>query len=120
MALVLLWSAWFVNATAMFINQVVFSGRGIGPGPVLGSVSLGIQALALAFIQRGGRIGLAIAVMFALIAALPMAMMPSLLSDSALLSAASVGLSFVLKVCGTGLLLTPHGMRWFARNEASR
>jgi hypothetical protein len=115
MALVLLWSAWFVNAAAMAINQVVFSGRGIGPGPALGSVSLGIQAVALAFIQRGDRVGLAIAVLFALIAALPMAMMPGLLSDRAFASAASIGLSFVLKLCGTGLLLTPDGMRWFAR-----
>src|SRR5262249_17748080 len=115
-ALVLLWSAWFASAAALVINQIVFSGGGIGPGPTLGTVSLVVQAVALACVQRGARVGLAIAVLFALIAALPIAMMPGLLSDRAIVSAGYLALSFVLKVSGTGLLLTPDGMRWFARN----
>ena len=39
-ALIALWVAWLVSAVALFVNQVVFRGSGIGPGPSLGIGSL--------------------------------------------------------------------------------
>jgi hypothetical protein len=114
-ALVLLWLAWLVSAAALFTNQVVFSGRGIGPGPALGTMSLVMQAVALAFVQRGNRPARAITIAFALIAALPTAMIPRLLAERAFTSAGYVAVSFVLKACGACLLLTPNGAKWFGR-----
>jgi len=48
-AVTALWAAWTVSAVALFVNQVVFHGLGIGPGPSLGVLSLAIQAVAFWF-----------------------------------------------------------------------
>jgi len=104
LALIALWAAWLLSAAALVINQFVFGGSGIGPGLPMGIVALAVQAVMLVFIARGNPVARALAVAFALLAVLPLQMLPHLLDEGALLSATYTALSFALKAIGTILL----------------
>jgi hypothetical protein len=104
LALIALWAAWLLNAVALFVNQFVFDGSGIGPGLTLGIVALTAQSVMLVFVARGSSVARALAVVFAVLAVPPLQMIPRLLVDRSLFSATHTALSFVLKASGTILL----------------
>jgi len=107
-ALVALWAAWAVNAIALFVNQAIFGGSGIGPGPSLGIVSLLIQAISFVFVARG------VTVVFLVLAALPLPLAVRLVRDGSILSSGYLAASFALKGVGVLWLFTADAKRWFA------
>ena len=113
-AVIALWAAWTVSAVALFVNQVVFHGSGIGPGPSLGVMSLAIQAVAFWFVMRGSSIARAATILVLVLAALPLAIVPRLFAERAVYSASYLVLGFVLKAVAVWLLFTSDSLRWFA------
>lgn len=113
-ALIALWLAWAISAIALFVNQVVFSGSGIGPGPSLGIISLIVQAVVLIGVSRRSHLARGLTVVFLLLAVLPLQMIPRLLADGAHISAAYTAAGFALKALGVGLLFTGDARSWFA------
>jgi hypothetical protein len=95
-----------VNGFALFYNQVVMHGSGVGPGPALGIVSLFVQAVALWLIAAGNRAARWVLVCFAVIAVLPLPMIQRLISERAFYSAAYLTASLALKTIGTILLFS--------------
>jgi hypothetical protein len=112
-ALIALWGAWLVSATALVINQFVFGGSGIGPGLSLGMVSLAVQALVFVWIARGSLVARAIVVAFLILAVLPLQMVQRLVAEHSLVSATYTALSFALKFLGSILLFTGEAKTWF-------
>jgi hypothetical protein len=112
-ALIALWIAWAISATALVVNQMVFGGSGIGPGPSMGIISLVIQAAILVGVSRRSRLARALTVVFLLLAVLPLQMIPRLIADGAYVSAAYTAAGFVLKAVGVGLLFTGEARTWF-------
>jgi hypothetical protein len=84
----MLCAAWALSAASLAVNQLVFNGAGIGPGPALGVVSLVVQALIAVGAWSGSRVARAGAVVFALVAALPLQLVGRLAAENALFSAA--------------------------------
>ena len=115
-ALIALWAAWVVSAIALFVNQVVFHGSGIGPGPSLGIMSLAIQAVAFWFVRRGSQIARAFVVVIAVLAILPHGILPRLFAERGVYSAGYLVLGFALKAVATWLLFTGDAAAWFARH----
>jgi len=113
-AVIALWAAWTVSAVALFVNQVVFHGVGIGPGPSLGVLSLAIQAVAFWFVRCGSSIARSFVILILALAALPLGMLPRLFAERAMYSAGYLVLGFALKAVGAWLLFTGDSLRWFA------
>jgi hypothetical protein len=113
-ALFALWAAWAVNAIALFVNQLIFGGSGIGPGPSLGIVSLLIQAISFVFVARGSGVARGVTVVFLVLAALPLPLAVRLVRDGSILSAGYLAASFALKGVGVLWLFTADAKRWFA------
>src|SRR5262245_3172181 len=80
-AAIALWAAWSVSAAALFVNQVMFHGSGIGPGPSLGIMSLAIQAVAFWFVMRGSSIARVFIILVLVLSALPLGMLPRLFAE---------------------------------------
>lgn len=112
-AVAALWAAWLLSATALGINQIVFQGAGIGPGPLLGMISLAVQAGVCVAVGRGHRIARAMAVVFMLIAALPLQIVGRLIAERAIFSATYTVSVFSLKAIAVALLFTRASSRWF-------
>jgi len=112
-AVVALWAAWTVSAVALFVNQVVFHGSGIGPGPSLGIMSLAIQAAAFWFVMRGRSTARAFMILVLMLSVLPLGMLPRLFAERAAYSASYLVLGFVLKAVAVWLLFTGDSLRWF-------
>lgn len=109
--------AWILSAAALAINQLAFLGSGIGPGPVIGIASLAVQAAMIAFVLGGNNAGRALAVVFVVLAALPLSLVTRLLSDRSDFTAAYLLLGFLLKAFGTVLLFRADSNRWFLRHD---
>ncbi len=86
-ALIALWIAWAISATALVVNQVVFGGGGIGPGPSIGVLRLIVQAAILVGVSRRSRLARDLTVVFLLLAVLPLQMIPRLIAEGAPVSA---------------------------------
>ena len=113
-AVIALWAAWCVSATALFTNQVVFHGACIGPSPAMGLLSLVIQAVAFLFVRRGSPVARGFVVLVLVVAALPLGMVPRLFAGRAVSSAGYLVLGFALKAVAVWLLFTGESLRWFA------
>ena len=113
-ALVALGAAWVVTAVALFVNQVLFHGSGIGPGPSLGIVSLAGQAVVYWFVGRGSRVARTLVVFVLVVATLPLQLVPRLVAERALYTAGYTVLGFVLKGIAVWLLFTGNSAKWFA------
>ena len=113
-ALIALCSAWTLSAVALLVNQVVFHGAGIGPGPSLGITSLAIQAVAFWFVMRGSSMARAFMILVMVLAALPLGILPRLFAERAVYSASYLLLGFILKATAVWLLFTGDSLRWFA------
>jgi hypothetical protein len=111
--LIALWIAWTISATALFVNQIVFGGSGIGPGPSIGIISLVVQAAILIGVSRRSRLARGLTVVFFLLAVLPLPMIPRLIADGAQISAAYTAAGFALKALGVSLLFTGDARTWF-------
>jgi len=112
-AVIALWAAWTVSAVALFVNQVVFHGSGIGPGPSLGILSLAIQAVAFWFVRCGSSIARSFVILLLALAALALGMLPRLFAERAVYSAGYLVLGFALKAVGVWLLFTGDAGEWF-------
>ena len=112
-----LWAAWAVSAAALFVNQFVFHGTGIGPGLSLGGVSLAVQAIALVAIGRGSSLGRGVAVAFLVLATISLSIVGPLIAGRSFVSAAYTILGFALKAIGVYLLFTGASKSWFAANS---
>ena len=117
-AVIALWAAWLVSAAALFVNQAVFHGSGIGPGPSLGIASLGLQAVAFWFVRRGSSIARAFVVLVLTLAVLPLGILPRLFVERAAYSAGYLALGFALKAIAVWLLFTGASAEWFAALRA--
>jgi hypothetical protein len=108
--------AWIDSATALAINQLAFSGSGVGPGPLLGIVSLVVQAASIGLVARANPIGRALVAFFFVLATLPLPMIARLATDGSpgsTMSAAYLALGFALKGAATCLLFTGESNPWF-------
>ena len=105
-AVIALSAAWVVSALALFVSQIVFKGSGIGPGPALGVVSLLVQAIVVFFVYRGSAPARLGAVGFFILAMLPLQLVPRLIAERAVFSAAYTVLGFALKGIAVWLLFT--------------
>ncbi|HWH53025.1 MAG TPA: hypothetical protein VN651_15875 [Gemmatimonadaceae bacterium] len=114
-ALIALAGAWMVSAGALFVNQALFHGSGIGPGPSLGVISLVLQLTMMVLLARGVPGARLLAVLFLILAALPLQMLPRLMADHSMASAAYIALGFALKAIAVWLLFTGDSPAWFAR-----
>ena len=110
-------AAWVVSALGLFVNQVVFHGSGIGPGPALGIVSLLVQAAVIFFIHRGSGTARAIAVAFFALALLPLQLVPRLIAEREVFSASYTVLGFVLKGIAVWLLFSGDSPTWFGASR---
>ena len=106
--------AWLSSAAALAINQLVFHGAGVGPGPIMGIASLALQAAMIALVLRGNNVGRVLVVVFVVLAALPLPLVSRLLAVGSTISAASLALGFVLKAAAAALLFAADSRRWFA------
>jgi hypothetical protein len=113
-ALIVLWAAWLLTATALLVNQFLFDGSGIGPGLTLGIVSLAVQAMVFVFIGRASVVARALAVAFLVLAALPVQMVPRLITEGSFFSATYTAFGFALKAIAVILLFTGDAKTWFA------
>jgi hypothetical protein len=111
----LLWTAWILSAASLCLNQIVFGGAEIGPGPALGILSLAVQAAMCVFIARGHSAARGVAVAFMVIAALPLQMLSDLVTQKAFFSVWYTLAGFVLKATSVALLFTPDSCQWFGR-----
>lgn len=107
-------AAWIVSAIALAVNHLIFLGAAIGPGPGAGLLSLIIQAAAIVLVARRNRAGRLLAVLSALLSALPLPMLGKLFAEHSLFSAAYIGGAFAFKAIAVGLLYTGESKRWFA------
>jgi hypothetical protein len=114
-AVIALWAALLVSAVALVVNQVLFHGSGIGPGPAAGVASLVVQAVVIWFVRRGSAVARALVIVFALLAALPLGIVPRLIAERSVYSAGYLLLGFALKGVATWLLFTGDSSKWFAR-----
>lgn len=106
-------AAWIVSAAALSINQLLFHGSGIGPGPIFGILSLAAQAAMILLVLRRNPIGRILVAVFFVLAALPLPMVPRLLDEGSSFSAAYLMIGFALKGAATVLLFTGDAKRWF-------
>jgi hypothetical protein len=113
-ALAVLWAAWAVSLVALLVNQFLYRGSGIGPGWVLGILSLTVQAVIFIFVSRGLPIARGLTVVFLLLAALPLPMVGRLIVERSAWSATYLGLGFSLKAVAVFLLFTGDARKWFA------
>lgn len=113
-AVIVLWVAWLVSGAALFVNQVVFHGSGIGPGPFLGIMSLAIQAVAFWFVRRGSVIARSFVIVILVLAVLPLGILPRLFAERAVYSAGYLAVGFALKAVAVWLLFTGDSADWFA------
>src|SRR5206468_2730455 len=111
-ALIALWGAWFVSATALVVNQFVFGGSDIGPGLSLGLISLAVQAVVFVLVGRASLAARAAVVAFLLLAILPLQMVQHLVAERSYVSATYTALGFVLKAIGVILLFTGDARTW--------
>lgn len=112
-ALAALWAAWAMSLVALLINQLFYKGSGIGPGWVLGILSLAVQAVVFFFVSRGHPIARALTVAFLFLAALPLPLIARLIVDRSEWPATYLGLVFALKAVAIFLLFTGRARRWF-------
>ena len=117
-AAVALTIAWILGAAALAINQLVFRGSGIGPGPVVGIASLVVQAAMIAFVMGGNNAGRVLAVVFLVLAALPLPLAARLLAERSNISGGYLLLGFVLKAVATVLLFKGDSKSWFLRQQS--
>ena len=113
-ALAALWAAWAVSLVALHVNQFLYRGSGIGPGWVLGILSLTVQAVVFIFVGRGHAIARVLTVAFLVLAALPLPMVGRLIDERSAWSATYLGVGFALKAVAVFLLFTGDAKRWFA------
>src|SRR5262245_51547150 len=99
-ALIVLWVAWLLSGAALFVNQVLYGGAGIGPGPGLGIISLIVQAAALIFVARGSTIARAVVIVFFALALLTMQIVGRLIGEGSIVSAIYTTAGFLLKAIG--------------------
>ena len=104
--LIALWIAWAITAIALAVNQLVFHGSGIGPGPTIGVASLIVQAIAYVAVARGSAIGRGVAVVFLILATVNLSIVGRLMSESAYVSAGYTVLGFAVKAIGVYLILS--------------
>jgi hypothetical protein len=116
-ALVALWAAWTLSAVALGVNQIVFHGSGIGPGPSLGIISLIVQVALFVFVARGSIVARGLVVLLLAVAALPLQMIPHLLAERSIFSAGYTLLGFALKGVAAVLLFTGEANIWFAERS---
>jgi hypothetical protein len=114
LALIALWTAWVASAVALFVNQLVFRGSGIGPGLELGILSLIVQAIVFIFVARGRLLARALTVVFLVLAALPLQMLGRMIVEASVWSATYIAVGFSLKAIAVFLLFTAGSKRWFA------
>lgn len=113
-ALAALWSAWTVSLAALLVNQLFYKGSGVGPGWVLGILSLAIQAVVFILVSRGLPMARGLTVAFLLLAVLPLPMVGRLMVEKSAWSATYLGLGFALKAVAVFLLFTGKANRWFS------
>jgi hypothetical protein len=118
-AVALLWAAWLVAATDLFVNHVMFQGSQVGPGVSIGAVSLVVFAAALVLVWRGSRGGRYVTVLFLILSTAPLQMLSRLIVERSPWTASYVAASFALKAVGVLLLFTGDSRRWFARTPAA-
>ena len=104
--LIALWMAWIITAIALAVNQLVFHGSGIGPGPSIGVISLIVQAIAFVAIARGSAIGRGVAVVFLVLATVNLTIVGRLMSEKPYVSAGYTVLGFALKALGVYLIFS--------------
>jgi hypothetical protein len=114
LALSALWTAWVASAVALFVNQLVFHGSGIGPGLGIGILSLTVQAVIFIFVARGRLLARALTVVFLVLAALPLQMLGRMIVEGSVWSATYIAVGFSLKAIAVFLLFTPGSKRWLA------
>ncbi|HZI43255.1 MAG TPA: hypothetical protein VFD67_16155 [Gemmatimonadaceae bacterium] len=107
-------TAWLSNAAALAINQLLFHGSGIGPGPIAGIASLAIQAAMIVLLLRGNNVGRALVVVFVMLAAVPLPLVSRLAAGRSTFSAAFLVFGFLLKAAALVLLFSADSRRWFA------
>lgn len=110
----MLWAAWIVSAIALFVNQFVFDGSGIGPGLSIGVLGLVVQAVMCVFIGRGNATARGLAVVFLVLATLTLQILGRLIAEGAVWSMAYTAGGFALKAAGVFLLFTGGSRKWFA------
>jgi hypothetical protein len=113
LALLAVTIAWIDSAAALANNQLILHGSGVGPGPLLGVVSLVVQAASIVLVARGSAVGRVLVAIFFIVATLPLPMVARLSSHGATMSAAYLVLGFVLKGTATLLLFSGESNRWF-------
>lgn len=113
-ALGALLGAWTVSAGALFVNQILFRGTGIGPGPALGIISLVLQLAMMLLVTRGVPGARSLVMLFLILAALPLPMVMHLIAERSIASAAYLVLGFLLKAIAAWLLFTGDSPAWFA------
>jgi hypothetical protein len=113
LALVAVTIAWIDSAAALAINQLVLGGSGVGPGPLLGVVSLVVQAASIVLVARGSATGRVLVAFFFIVATLPLPMVAPLASDGSTMAAAYLAIGFALKGAATLLLFTGESNQWF-------
>jgi hypothetical protein len=120
LALVAFAAALVVNAAALAINQLIRHGSGVGPGPLLGIASLGLQALIIIFVARRSVVARALVVTFFVLSTLPLPMIGRLVAAGSSLEAAYLSLSFAFKGVATWLLFTGASRAWFSERFVDR
>jgi hypothetical protein len=120
LAVIALWAAWLVSAAALFVNQVLFHGSGIGPGPAMGVASLATQAVVFWFVRRGSRVARSFVIVIAVLAALPLPIVPRLVGERSVYSAGYLVIAFLLKVVAVWLLFTGQASAWFGQANGTR
>ena len=113
-ALVALGTAWLVSATTLAVNHLVFLGAGIGPGPAAGALSLVIQTLVIALVARANPAGRVLAIVTAVLSALPLPMLARLVAERSFFSAAYIAGAFTFKAIAVWLLYGGESNHWFA------
>jgi len=118
LALIAVTIAWIDSAAALAINQLILHGAGVGPGPLLGVVSLVVQAASIVLVARRSAIGRAFVAFFFVVAALPLPMVVRLAAAGSTMTAAYLTFGFVLKGAATLLLFTGESNRWFSAAQS--
>lgn len=107
-ALALLWAAWLVGATALFVNHAIFRGSGVGPGLPSGVVSLAVYGAVLVGVARGVRYSRNLTLPFVVLSALPLPLLVRLYAEHSVWTAAYIAGVFILRTAGALLLFTGH------------
>jgi hypothetical protein len=106
-----------MSAAALAINQLLFHGSGIGPGPIVGIASLVVQAVTIALVLGRNKLGRVLVVFFLVLAALPLPLAARLIVDGSRIAAANLVISFLLKAAATVLLFMEESRRWFSAGD---